>query len=261
MLHGSLKVIGALLCLTWHADAMCQIGLDRSILLNGSSDQRRIIGLAPPVSDGGAITVEVASSGLVHWAAGTRDADTIRLMTTPAVSAYRDGLLLRFSAVGDDQIAPWLQVSDLPACPMVRADRLPVQPGELGASGVAEVLWVDGSWILLNTSRSTCPPGSLAVNDRLCIDQESHPGLLFHEAIDHCGTRGGRLCNWDEYVAGCTLAGGQLTGLFNEWEWLNDTSNHTQTADQAGRFTCQSQRSASVITVQTGDTRCCFHPR
>ncbi len=49
--------------------------------------------------------------------------------------------------------------------------------------------------------------------------------------------------------------------LATEWEWIDDTSNHTHTANQVGRFSCQSQRSANVIVTMTGNTRCCYRTR
>ena len=260
MLYRPMKWIGAIaLCSSLCATA--QVEIDVPIRATGPEGQRGINGLGDPINEGAAISVDVASSGQVHWASGTVTADTLTLSVSPGLTYYQDGQLLRFSAVGNDQVMPWIRVGGMAALPVVRSDGLAVQYAPLGSGTVAEILLHAGTWILLNADRATCPPGSVSVNERLCMETNATSGLKIYQAIARCGDRGGKLCTWDEYVAGCTLAGAQLGGLFDEWEWIDDTSNHTHTADQAGRFTCQSQRTANAITLIVGDTRCCYHPR
>ena len=238
-----------------------QVEFDAPIRATGPDGERGIIGLADPVSGTAGITVNVASSGQLHWATATAQTDTLTLDVIPAVDAYREGLLLRFNAVGSDQVKGWLRVGALPSLPVIRNDGQPIDPAPLGLGSVAEILYHEETWILLNANYSSCPSGSVAVNDRLCIEAVAFPGLKIYQSIERCGNRGGKLCTWDEYVAACTLIGPQLSGLFDEWEWIDDTSNHTHTADQVGRYTCQSQRAANAITLIVGDTRCCYHPR
>ncbi|HMC96641.1 MAG TPA: hypothetical protein VKG92_03250, partial [Flavobacteriales bacterium] len=126
---------------------------------------------------------------------------------------------------------------------------------------VCEVMQVQGRFVLLNASEFGCPPGSVAANDHLCIGIGTVSNLLYYEAVDLCANRGGNLCTWDEYYTACVVAQSQLTSLFNNWEWLDDTSNHTHTANQAGRLTCKSQRSESLLDERKGEARCCFHLR
>ncbi len=236
-----------------------QIRTSAPIHLNGTADQRAILGLAHPASDSALVTVQVVASGSINWAEAIMDADTIVLNTTPMISALRDGLLLRFRSPVSPATALWIRVSDLLPHPFQRPDGMPVNHADLKAGVVAEVVFNDGRWTYLNPSSRSCPTGSLAVNSTFCIDAEQTAGLEFYEAIRHCGERGGKLCSWGEYVAACSLVGTSLAVLFDEWEWLDDTANHTHTALQAGRTSCQSQRSTNVWV--TGDTRCCYQLR
>ncbi len=256
-----MRTLATLLFLSSAWASIAQVEVDVPIRFTGVDGQRGIDGISSPTASNAAITVEVASSGQVHWALATVDGDTLTLFTTPPVASYRNGLLLRFAAVGTDLIKPWVRTPGSTAYPLIRHDGEQVLNDVLRPNSIAEVLFNNDAWILLNSSYATCPVGSVAVNERLCMETTAFPGLRIHAAINRCGDRGGRLCTWDEYVAGCTLQSDQLLGLYDEWEWIDDTSNHTHTADQAGRFTCQSQRTANAITLIVGDTRCCYHPR
>lgn len=249
--------VGLLVC-----HAMAQVKVNTSIVLNSADPaQRSINGLAYPANDSAMVSVAVVGGGLLHWATVTLNADTSRLVVTPEITEMRDGIILRFLPMENSDGPSWISVPGHAARAVLRPDGLATGSGSMRTDQVAEVMLNGPAWILLNPQDDRCPPGSLAVTDRTCIDVDAVTGKRFYEAIDHCARRGGKLCSWDEYVAGCLLLQAQLNGLFNEWEWIDDTSNHTHTANQVARFTCQGQRSANVITTMVGDTRCCYHPR
>ncbi len=255
-----MRTLPTLLSICAWVVAQGQLEVDRAIQVSGTSEQKRVLGLSAPTYGSSAITVEVASSGIVHWATAQLHADTITLTPQPTTS-YRQGLLLRFLSTMDNMGDVWIRLPGLAVNRLVRPDGAALPYSTLRDGRVAEVLFNGNDWILLSASSSTCPVGSIAVNARLCMDVDATPSLRFYEAVDVCGTRGGKLCTWDEYAAGCILLQDQLNGLFDEWEWIDDTSNHTHTANQVARFTCQGQRSANVITTMVGDTRWCYHPR
>ncbi|MGV3637908.1 MAG: hypothetical protein ACO1NQ_09700 [Flavobacteriales bacterium] len=241
--------------------AQAQVDLDRSIRYTGPDGTRRLEGLADPVDETAAIPVAVMASGMVHWAEASATSNALLLACTPPVEALRDGLLLRFRSPLDNDGELTLDVDGLVGAELLKADGDPLPLGALRAASVYEVLYFAGAWHLMNPSTSQCPPGTVRTVDPICMDINAVAGLRFYEAIEHCAERGGKLCTWDEYAVGCALQQGVLVGLFNEWEWIDDTSNHTHSANQAGRTTCQSQRSANVVPVMIGDTRCCYRTR
>lgn len=238
-----------------------QVELDRGIRFTGPDGARRLEGLATPVVETSAIPVAVLASGIVHWAEASVTGNDLVLQTTPPVQTISDGLLLRFVSPVANEGALSLSIDGLGTAELVNADGTPLPKGALRVSSAYEVLYFTGAWHLLDPSTRECPPGTIRTVDPVCMDVNAVPGLRFYQAIDHCAARGGKLCTWDEYAVGCALQQGALSGLFNEWEWIDDTSNHTHSANQAGRFTCQSQRSANVVPVMIGDTRCCYHTR
>ncbi|MFN3875773.1 MAG: hypothetical protein ACK4L7_07675 [Flavobacteriales bacterium] len=238
-----------------------QVQLSGSLRLVGDDDQRRVEGLAPPTEGSALVTLEGEAQGAWLWADAAAAGSSISLSLTPPLSDYRDGLLVRFIAPanvhGDISIA----IDGLPSHPLLRPDGLPPAMGQVRAGSLIEALFAEGRFTLLSAPERGCPPQSVRVHDRLCIDAASPNGFLYEQAVTYCAARGGRLCAWDEYHAACVLVGSQLSSLFNQWEWIDDTSNHSHTADQAGRTTCQSQRSAGVPGTTLGEARCCYHPR
>ena len=238
-----------------------QIEVTGPIRFMGDAGQRGATGLGEPVSDDAAITLSVATSGQLHWANSALVGDTLELEAHPPITAYRNGQLLRSVSTSSNAGATWLRADGLAAAPLLRTDGLPLTPGSVRTGSMYEVIFANGNWILVIAPKDACPPGSLPLGTYACMDQEAVAALGYYAAMDHCSNRGGKLCTWDEYFLGCTLLGPQLAGLFDEWEWVDDSANHTHTANQVGRFTCMSQRSTNGIPIFSGDVRCCYHPR
>jgi hypothetical protein len=236
-----------------------QVVVDTPIELTGPAGERRIDGLAAPQDGSAAITVGTALLGSGHWATSAVLDDTLLLSPTPPIEAMGNGLLLRFLAPAPLSGALFIQVEGFVPLPLHRPDGLHPLPGQLQDGAVAEIILVDGQFVLTAPASRGCPPGWLAVHEGLCIEEQDSQGLNFHEAATHCADRGGRLCSWDEYHVACTLLQGQLLGLFDGWEWIDDTSNHTQTGDQVGDVDCFNQRSAGPLSPF--QARCCMKPR
>ncbi|MBL0127345.1 MAG: hypothetical protein IPP83_07750 [Flavobacteriales bacterium] len=237
-----------------------QVNVDVPVRFIGPDDTRVLDGLADPVSGDAAITVEGSLRSQWAWAGATVQDTTITLAVTPPVSAYTDGLLVRFIAPVNLAGKFTLRLEGLQPLPLVRTDGIPIALGQLGQGRVAEVMLAGGNFVLLGALESGCPQGFLSVNTNYCIETAPpFPANTWHWAVDHCADLGGRLCTWGEYAAACTILTGQLNGMFVNWEWIDDTSNHTHGADQAGRTTCNSQR--TTLASQPGRARCCYHLR
>lgn len=261
MLHLTLKHASLAIGLAAGSIGMAQVRIDVPLELTGADGERRIDGLAAPATGSALVTLESAAQGSWQWGTAQVNGLALSVALSPPLSAYRDGLLVRFVAPANLAGAVTLNVDGQGDLPLLRPDGLLPVLGQIRQGVVCEAMHADGRFILLSAAERGCPPATVPVTERYCIDQGSVGNQLVFTAMSYCANRGGRLCTWDEYHAACVLVGTQLTGMFNEWEWIDDTSNHTQTADQAGRAHCQSQRSAGVPTTTTGDTRCCYHPR
>jgi hypothetical protein len=237
-----------------------QVVLDTPLRFTDQAGQAGVTGVAPPGQASALITVEAALLDNVRLASATTTADTIHLTTDPTGTGSLEGMVLRFQAPSSQSGDRWISVNSSATRPLVRTDGGSIPFGQIIPGSICEVVATSESFILLGPALHGCPTGTVPITERSCIATNRVLGLSFYGAVDHCAMRGGTLCTWGEYVAACYLVGTQLNGMFTHWEWIDDTSNHTQTADQVARTSCMSQRSAGPLDP-SGSTRCCYRPR
>jgi len=244
--------------LFWVTSAVGQVDVSVPLQFTGADGARGFTNIASPVAESGALLVEGSLLGQAHWAVASVTTNVITLSPIPAVTAYRDGLLLRFLAPSTIQGSMTMGCAGLDTYPVLRPDGLPPARGQLVSGSVCEMIFAADRWILMNAPESGCPPATLPLSDRLCVETTPTGNMFFFAAVERCASQGGRLCRWDEYYLACTQLGAQLQGRFTAWEWIDDTQNHANTAVQVGRNTCTDQRWADSQLITPGNTRCCF---
>ena len=253
----SLTCLGLLLSMF----AFAQVEIDGSIQFTGPSDQRGIDDLGRPTEESAAVTVEASLVGTTTWADASVSGTVVTLTPVVPMDGYRDGALLRFLAPTDLHGAITLGCASLPAVPLTRPDGLPAARGQIVTGAIVEIVHANGSWILMGLSENGCPPGTAAIGERLCMERASQPNSLWFPASDRCNDLGGRLCSWDEFYVACTQYASEFTSMLSAWEWLDDSSNHANSAVQVGMTTCTAERWANPNNVTLGRSRCCFTPR
>lgn len=239
-----------------------QVQLDKPLVLTGASaSDRRIDGLAPADNANSLVTVAAAQDGSLVFATAGGTANAVVLQMQPATSAYGNGLRLRWLASAPNTGPVTIDVDGLGAMPLRDRTGLSVAAGALRTGVPAEVQFADSVFILLNGEASKCPEGFVQANTNLCVLQDEGPVLSWFGAAEYCAERGASLCTWDQYLFTCQSLQGQLTGLYDDWEWIDDTSDHTHSADQIGRWTCGSMFNISATLTDLGTTRCCYQLR
>jgi hypothetical protein len=257
MMRPTILLLSALLGL---AAAHAQVTVDRPLRFTAAdSTLRQVEGIAPAVS-GDALLQAGAGRGIVHLAQAGGTAMAVTLVMEPPCTAYVSGLKVRWTPVAQGAGLVTLNVDGLGARRLYRSDGLPVDAGALAVGSIAEAVYQDTAFFLQHRQRTTCPDGYLPVNASLCIQRNDTLNTSIFNAVKWCSDRGARLCTWDEYIAACTAQQGALIDLFDNWEWMDDTSDHTHTANQAGRWQCRSQRAIGAVDHPNnyGSVRCCL---
>lgn len=257
MLHVPLIIGVILLGTLLPRSASGQVEVDVPLRMTGATEDRRISGLADPATTNALLSKGPMDRGYPHWADAVFTTGVIDLSIAPAPVDAITGTLLRFRAASTVFGPLTLRVNNGATEPLRTTDGLDPVLGDIVEGMICEVIKQDGGWTLVSPPRPGCPPSTVDVNDRFCIDvARSAMNLDFFDAMDHCAKRGGRLCGWDEYHFACTTVASSMTGLFTDWEWIDATSNHVHIGDQVGRTSCFSQRSQSPNA--THSTRCCY---
>ncbi len=252
---------GCLLLSVW---SVAQVQVDKPLLLTSpDSAQRSIEGLAPAVEESNLITVGDAQSGTYHWGQVSGTAMAVELALDPPCAAYTNGLNVRFLPTATAAGAVTLNVDGLGAKRMYRSDARAVSAGQIQAGSVVEAVYMDTAFFILGRETAECPAGYLPAGGNLCIMQDDTLYMSIFSATRWCYERGARLCSWDEYIQACTANQAELVGLFDEWEWIDGTSDHTHTANQAGRWQCRTQRQWGAIETNNNyaQVRCCLRIR
>ncbi|MCB9170768.1 MAG: hypothetical protein H6597_03695 [Flavobacteriales bacterium] len=238
-----------------------QVQLEGPLILTApDSTERTVLYVAPPATDSSLITLGVSRSDAVHWATVGGSINAITLSLTPPASRYTEGMVVRFIPQQTTGGSVTLNVDGLGARQLLGRERLDIPLSDLIAGQLAEARFTDSVFVLMPHPSNGCPEGFLAANDHLCFQQDDGAVMYFYDASSYCTRRGARLCTWDEYIHACVALGPLLSGLFDDWEWMDDTSDHTHTVDEVGRWECQSQRSVSgeVHPNYQAQVRCCY---
>jgi hypothetical protein len=241
-----------------------QVQVDQPVRLVGATPaQRQLHGLAAPQQEDALARLADLRLGTVQFALVSGTPNAIALECAPPVTAYGAGLLLRFVPVNSNTSTVTLSADGLAVLPLLRPDGAPLPVGALRSGQPTMAQWVDTAFVLLGRAPEDCPAGYMSVNDAYCFSIEQTTYGSFFSAIQECMDKGARLCTWDEYLHACTVLQGQVNGLFDDWEWIDDTSDHTHTGNQAGRWNCTDQRSegATELTNDFGRARCCYRKR
>lgn len=238
-----------------------QVELDGPIEFTGPPAERTVEGLAHPVSQDAAITVEASLSGVANWSTAVVVGNSITLTPVGPLTAYRNGQLLRFLAPMDVFGNTTVGCAGQEQLPVVRPDGLVPARGQIRTGAIIEVLLIDQKWVLMNAPDHSCPAGTIAINEQVCVERASAANSLFYGAMERCARLGGRSCTWGEFYIACNEHGAEMTGLLEAWEWIDDTSNHAHSAVQVGLGSCTAQRSAHPEFTTFGRSRCCFEIR
>ena len=249
--------------LIMNAASSAQVEIDGSIdLSNAPIGERHISGLGVPTTESSLSSLNSAVEGWAHWCAITSiEQDTITLQPRLKIGERQNGLLLRFIADTLNSGDTWIALPNSSPTRLIDKEGNELTRGRFSTREVLQIQWKDSVFILTNPPPSECPSGYLQLTETMCIQRSDNSSVDWFQANDACTKQGGSLCTFAEYIHACRSMGSELTGLFNNWEWIDDTSDHTHTADQVGRFTCHSNRSRGATHQDFANYRCCYSIR
>lgn len=244
--------------------SMGQVHADHRVVLTATdSTLRAVEGLAPAAAESALITAGGSQSGRYLWTQATGTGMAVTLTADPPCTAYASGLTLRFMPEHPGSGPVTFNLNSLGAKHVYRSDGSQPSIGQLEPGTVIEVVYVDTAFFLQGRDAATCPAGFLPVNGEYCVQTNDTLNVSVYTATRWCMDRGARLCTWDQYIYACTSQNAQLQGLFDDWEWIDDTSDHTHTGNQVGRYQCRTQRSWGALEDPNNyaRVRCCYNLR
>lgn len=246
-------------CWTWCAVSHAQLTIDKPIVLTGATaSDRRVEGLGTPQDINDLINVGAAQVGSLLFGSTAGTGNAVQLTLQPPTGSYANGLRVRWIGLVENTGPVIIDVDGLGAKPLRDRAGLPLNIGALRPGQIAEALYADSVFILTSAEPKGCPEGYVAANANFCIMQNEGPELNWYEAAAYCADKGAALCTWDQFLFSCQALQGQMNDMFDNWEWIDDTSDHTHSADQINRWSCISMFNISASLTDLGRTRCCY---
>ena len=250
-------MIFALLAALAHK-AVAQVVVDRPVQFTGAADSlRQITNLGTPTDSADAVSAQVFRSGELTFATAMGK-DTLAVTTAPSITRYAAGMRLNVKVSESNTGPVYITANGLPLVPLVQADLSPVPADYLVAGEIISVIFNGSSFQVISKDRSKCPSGFVEPNSNYCIEINERALSSYENAAQTCMSINARLCTWGEWYFACQKTGLGITNMTNNWEWLDDTANHSNTVVQTGDLTCTAQRSITIPSTLTFKYRCCF---
>jgi len=253
-----MRLIFAQLVMLFAQVILAQVNVDKQIILTSPiNDERQIVNIGEPLDANDGVSVRAFRNGSVSYGTAS-GSNIIQVALTPNAQNYSNGMLISFSAVSNNTDTVYVNVDGLGYVMVHRPDGLPLDPSDIRTGQIVVLTYLNGYFVLFGRRSEVCPIGAVKANEIYCIQvNESAPQNYFDAVLD-CHDQGGRLCKWDEHFYACQRLDLNLQDMFNNWEWIDDTSDHTHTADQVNRWSCMSQRSTGAVIQIVSEYRCCF---
>lgn len=253
------KILTLLLSTIALTVTQAQVQIDRSMQLTGTnSSDRQVSDLGDPVNATSAIRAEDVKYGRYNFAQCT-GIDTLILSFDGMVDTLIDGDLFFFvpSAISTKDV--YVKCNFFPApFPLMLNGRDTATRGNLIAGKITGAIYSGGKAYLITPTSRTCPTGFIKVNDNYCIEKTERAATNFFGAASDCFGLQTELCTWAEWHFACVNAASlTITGMTNNYEWLDDAANASLQVKIVGNSNCTANGTA---WANTGNYtfRCCY---
>jgi len=152
-----------------------------------------------------------------------------------------------------------LNINNLGNVPVRTPDTLNLMAGYIKAGQIVNVMYHGSYFQVIGRTDPGCPNGFVSANSRYCIESAERTGTVLVNAIDICYGINARLCTWNEWYYACQKTSLGLSSMTNNWEFIDDTSDHSHTVTVVGYQNCATSTGLGTVGVTTPYRyRCCF---
>lgn len=184
---------------------------------------RQIVGLADPIVNDAAVSVEAARATSMSFAQ-VSGATQITGALQPAPTSYASGMMITIMPTEANNAAPTLDLNGLGPHPIVKWGLVPLDSADLVPGTAARLIYDGARFLLLNDVTRPCPTGFQVISPSTCISDSISATASFFDATAICNTMGGRLCTMGEWVFACQNRPAFI-GTVVTAEWVDDGAN------------------------------------
>ena len=237
-----------------------QVEVDRHIEFTNPDDSLRNIDFTGnPTDKSSGVSIKSSVHSPISFIEDVSfDVNRINLNVSYANFSLLEGTLFEFICPTDNTNAVEISINNQSYFPLVAPDLTELPSGEIKQGDIIRMVFDGNKFQLLNKiGDSSCPSGDyLAVDNKFCIERNTHPEMSWHDAVKYCMDRGARLCSWDEFGRACDILNDGTNDFTDYWEWVNTKGDHSYGARVVGRNGCQEGTSQNA-ELTPARFRCC----
>lgn len=237
--------------------SFCQVEIDKNIIMADTSNAKRIItGIGTPTDSLELLNAEEAQKGALIY--GTASGINDLILNTPVpFNKYFEGMTISLKCLNANTDSVSININALGQVPIKLPGGLKLKADDIKAGQIVFVKYTGFFFQIINREDLTCPNGFVDVNDNYCIDINERAPKNFVNAMSDCQSVNAKLCTWGQWYYACQKAALGLVNMINNFEMVDDTSNHSHTVVAVGNTSC------TVETANGGPAsaiyyRCCF---
>lgn len=236
-----------------------QVTIDKYLKLTDTINQnRQIRGIGDPSDSSDAVNQKTFQFGTLLYGSAT-GTDTISVNLNPPVNSYTTGMLFSFKATNNNTGPVMLKINNLNEVPVQTPDTENLFANYIRAGQMVTLIYRNNSFQVAGRTDPGCPAGFVEANDKYCIETKERTGTTYANAVSICDNLNARLCNWSEWYYACQKTSLGLVNKINNWEYIDDTSDHAHTVTVVGYQGCNQSMGLGTIGLATPYSyRCCF---
>lgn len=230
-----------------------QVSIDKSVK-SVSGDTLSIENLGYPADSSNLISLGDIQSNKPLFFSSALINDTFAVSIDSNLFILKKGLPLFITSTNENTAGLVVKVNGI-SYSVKKNNGYPISGAEVIPSKVCILVFNGNHFVFLNSELPKCPSSFAQPNTSYCIEKNERTGN-FWTAMITCNSLGYRLCSWSEWYYACQKAGLGMTGLTNNWEWINNGQNEPTNGKVVGSGICE--KTTHQILTNNGFYRCCL---
>lgn len=239
-------------------ETLAQVESGHALQMNGPSSKRNVTGLGSPDDLQNAVNANSVQSGyLLNAQIINFQNDTLYAQLPLGVNQYVAGMELRMQGIDTTRGITFLSLNGLPP-KEIRKNARSLDSGMITFQLPILLIYSGSYFEMVSETARPCKKGFIPVNTFYCIESNEHDSVNVYNAMDACGSLGGKLCTWSQWYIACQQSSPQLLNMIGNYEWVDDAGNYGSPYVQAkamGGSGCDDN--VSVNPTGARAFRCC----
>jgi hypothetical protein len=254
------KTIFLIVALFWAGiSTYSQVQINKRILFDSVNTNRTIEGIVLAYDSTSGIPYSAYLKTSLNYIENQTGDSTLNIHLPTPLAFYPEGFELFIHATTPNPGVLFLKIDNLNKVEVRKSDSLKLLANEIVKDQIFKVIYTGTYFMLVSPSALKCPTGFVNVNDNFCIEPDERAATTYLSAVDSCFSINAHLCTWGQWYYACQKTSLGLLNMTNNYEYIDDTSDHSNTVLISGNGSCTTTYSFTITDKGTYSYRCCYN--